>query len=114
MGEVPPFHVFTHIADKVFDSHLGGSISYRWESEAHFLWWLLDSLLEQNGEEAGCLSQGSIEYAPDLGELSFVKDCEVFCVVFGFEELFYHERVFCRRGSISFSRGRLLVFERPW
>ena len=38
------------------------------------------------------MSHCFIEYAVDLGELSIIEDSEVCCVVFGFEELLYHNR----------------------
>ncbi len=60
MGKIYPLHALVNIADKAFDSHLGGSFSHRWEAKAHLSWWPLDSLRGKIGEKAGCLSQGSI------------------------------------------------------
>ena len=34
--EIFPLLVFVYIANKMFDSHLSGSISHRWVAKAHF------------------------------------------------------------------------------
>ena len=49
-----------------------------------FLLVVLRSIRGEVVEEASGLSQGSVEHAVDLGELSVVENYEVCCVVFGF------------------------------
>ena len=52
--EVPSFCVFVHVIEEVFYSHLGGSVSYGGESQAHLFCWSLDSLRGEVVEYAGC------------------------------------------------------------
>ena len=67
-----------------------------------FLLVVLRSIRGEVVEEASGLSQGSVEHAVDLGELSVVETPEVCCEVFGFEKLFYPE---CFEGGAKFSLG---------
>ncbi len=84
MGGVSSLSVFVYIADEVLDSHLGGSISNLREAKAQFFRRRLYPFRGKNGEEAGGLSKRSVEYAIDLGELSFIEDSVVCSVTFFF------------------------------
>ncbi len=41
VGKVSSFRIFVHIIEEVFDSHLGGSVPYGREPQAHLLGWSL-------------------------------------------------------------------------
>ena len=49
VGEESPLCVFDQSEDRVFNSHLGGSVPHLWEPQAHFFWRTLKSLCEEVG-----------------------------------------------------------------
>ncbi len=79
------FRVFVHAVEEVFNSHLGGLVPYRRESQAHFFCWPLDSLRGEDVEEAGGEAQCSVKDAVYLCELSVSEVPEVCGMVFGLE-----------------------------
>ncbi len=89
--QVSSFCILIHIVEEVFYSHLGGSVSYGREPQAHFFGWSLYPLSGEVVKYAGCEAERLVENAVYLGELWVRKDPEVCGVVFGFEELFYDE-----------------------
>ncbi len=82
VGKISSFCVFVHIIKKVFDSHLGGSVPYGREPQAHLLGWSLYSLRGEVVEYAGCEAGRFVKDAVYLCELWVCEDSEVGGMVF--------------------------------
>ncbi len=80
--KVSSFCVFVHVIEKVFNSHLGGSVPYGREPQAHFLGWSLYPLRGEVVEYAGCVAERFVKNAVYLCELWVCEDSEVCGMVF--------------------------------